>query len=118
MKAAAGRVVLDHVVEHREQLDMGDYGSVDPECGTIACLAGWTLLLLGGFRLDRLDRFVGPDGVRIGTFAIAGCASKLLELTGDEYDGPDGYDCSLFAPQDDDAAIARFRALRGSGRSR
>jgi hypothetical protein len=38
--------VLDHIDAHPEQWDQGVYiGKV--ECGTVACFAGWTVLLSG-----------------------------------------------------------------------
>jgi hypothetical protein len=106
MDARLGRKVLTHVEAHREHLNMSDWGRETP-CGTVACLAGWTLLM-SGCTVDAEGLFRYPAGRLVGSVRYT--ARDLLVLTDDEY-WPDEADCSLFCPQPEDEAIARFRAL-------
>ena len=106
MDPVLGRKVLDHVTAHREQFDMRDWGYNDPECGTKACLAGWTLLL-NGYTIDGNDDFRDTEG-RLAY--VPATAAELLKLTEDEHYGT-FEKSTLFGESDDDAAIARFRAL-------
>lgn len=111
MKAAPGRQVLDYVVEHRDQLDMLGWG--DPGaggCGTTACLGGWTLIL-AGYRLEGMDRFIRPDGTLVPAGYIGHEAAAVLQLTDAEHYGLSSADCTVFGESDDDVAIARFREL-------
>jgi hypothetical protein len=110
MNAELGRKVLDYVTAHREQLDMGDFGRYE-RCGTVACLAGWTLLL-SGYTLTSDLTFMRPDGSRVHAGPGPGDeAARLLNLTAAEEDGEPGAPWPLFYAGDEDAAIARFREL-------
>ena len=118
MDPVLGRKVLDHVTQHREQFDMRDWGGKD-ECGTVACLAGWTLLL-SGYTVDQFGDFTSPGGVSVTTEddddafdgdTVGDEAAGLLRLTDTELYGPPGSQSSLWATFPDDAAVERFRAL-------
>lgn len=117
MDAVLGRKVLDHVIEHREQFDMGTWGHPgEGGCGTAACLAGWTLLLSGGYRLADRERFESLDGKPLPVRQVPHTARRLLDLTDEEFSSPDPggvYDeIDLFDDcQTEDEAIARLRAL-------
>lgn len=101
-----GRKVLDHVTTHPEQFNMGVWGERGP-CGTAACLAGWTMLL-SGYKLDKLDRFIRPDYTMVGLGDHTQEASDLLGITDEEWAAQDGH---LFAEKPAEQAIAQFRAL-------
>lgn len=108
MDAVLGRKVLDHVVAHRDQFDMGSWGYTNSVCGTSACLAGWAMLL-SGYTLDENDdTFHRPDGVRVRDEGSE--AQQLLGLTDTERYGQGDIDESLFT-LDEDEAISCFRAL-------
>lgn len=50
INVAACRELRDHLVAHVEMVNMGVWIVQDaaaPECGTVACAAGWTCLLAG-----------------------------------------------------------------------
>jgi hypothetical protein len=51
--AALAYRVLDHIDAHPEQWQQGQWIG-ETECGTVACFAGWTVLLSGG-HLDDHD---------------------------------------------------------------
>jgi hypothetical protein len=111
MDPVLGRKVLDHVTAHREQFDMSEWGYNDPECGTKACLAGWTLLL-NGYTIDGNDDFRDSAGEL--AYHLPEVAHELLKLTDAERWGTDEDVHGLFTERDDDdgdTAIARFRAL-------
>lgn len=42
---ALAEVVLEQVTRHPETHDQGSYGMKGYECGTVACIAGWTVIL-------------------------------------------------------------------------
>jgi hypothetical protein len=112
MKAALGRLVLDHATAHRDQLNLRIWGEPPgPDCGTAACLGGWTLLL-SGYELAGLNLFVRPDGSEVPPASIASEAASLLCLTDAEHYGPPGIACpTLFGETSEDRAIARFRVI-------
>ena len=113
MNTELGRKVLDHVTVHRDQFDMGIWGEPDTECGTVACLAGWAMLL-SGYRLGygrKGSYFARPDGTPIPDGTDGDEAARLLDLSCEERYGSGEDECSLFTAPDDDIAIERFRAL-------
>lgn len=109
MNTELGRKVLAHVTARRDQFDMTVWGDRDPECGTVACLAGWAMLL-SGYRL-RDGEFVRPDGCEVESGTEGDEAALLLELSDAERYGSHGEECSLFGEWDEEEAIARFRKL-------
>lgn len=58
-----GRTVLNHIDQHPELFDMGSWAVRTP-CGTVACLAG-TSMLLSGYKLIADETFVRPDGSKV-----------------------------------------------------
>ena len=104
--AELGRQVLDHVDAHPEQFDMWQWGYESTVCGTVACLAGRTLLL-SGYSLDDDGHFWSPDGTPVSPSYEA---AQLLGLTDSERWGGDG-EPSLFMDMDSRSAIARFRVM-------
>jgi hypothetical protein len=109
-----GRKVLDHIDEHPEQFNMHYWGVMRPACGTMACLAGHTLIQAGYGFLGE-DTFVAPDGTHVAPSAAPelrppDVARQLLGLSYEEYFGaPD--EAMLFYEHTNSAAIARFRAI-------
>jgi hypothetical protein len=78
--------VLDYVMSHPEQNEQADYiGNLDtehppgPDCGTVACYAGWTCILSGDKFALRSDIYlVDPgDGLLLGVHERA---AELLNL--------------------------------------
>lgn len=113
MNTELGRKVLGHITTHREQFDMTVYGEKYPECGTVACIAGWAMLLSGYQLSDGPggSHFIRPDGSTVPDSMNGDEAAELLDLTAAErYGGPES-ECSLFTEWDEDAAIDRFRML-------
>jgi hypothetical protein len=111
MKAELGRQVLDHVTGHRDQLNMLIWGEpAAPDCGTAACLGGWTLLL-SGYGLLGPNEFTRPDGTAVPPALVGSEAAYLLRLTTDEHYGAPGVGSTLFGETDPDRAIARFRVI-------
>lgn len=103
-----GRLVLKHVETFPETFDMKTW-AVEAPCGTVACLAGWTLLLHGGYTFKHTPRgmpgFFNSEGRQVH----AGSEARiLLGLDNDEYhtedDGPLFYDSNQ-------NAVARLRVL-------
>src|SRR5260370_31538633 len=86
---------------------MSDWGRHERERGTIACLAGWTLLL-SGYTLPPGREYRRPDGTVVPWHEAGDEAAGLLGLTDGERHG---VDCSLFGEFDEDKAIDRFRTL-------
>jgi hypothetical protein len=107
VNAALGSRVLNHLTWHRDQLDTSGWAWHDRERGTIASLAGWTLLL-AGYTLPRRGQYQRPDGTVVSWDEAAEEAARLLGLTGAERYGRD---CPLFGEPDEGKAIARLRAL-------
>ncbi len=74
--------VKRHILEHPETADMSRW-----QCGTTACIAGWTVLLgyaLPGESLDdACDRHYN-ETARIGGYAEIAC--RLLDIPDDESD--------------------------------
>lgn len=110
-------LVLEHVLAHRNQHSQSAYGyrdPSDPECGTVACLAGWTVLLfspVGDVTWDPdgyLHGVLIPGTVRRGDPSIA--AQRLLGLTSVEA-------ITLFWDMDEDRAIGRLQQLIDDARA-
>lgn len=107
---ALGEIVLDHLIQHPEQHDQTSFGWRD-ECGTTACVAGWTIIFAeqqgmqinwgpnGG--IGVLSTVHMPDGNCLVPFVAAW---KLLGL---EYDQAE----RLFYGMDEDQARAYLREL-------
>src|SRR5712692_7014474 len=100
-----GRKVLDYVTSHPGEFDMTVWGGFTP-CGTVACLAGHTMLL-AGYQLARLNSFHRPDGTKVRRKSAE--AAKLLGLVPDEQFSQDSF--SLFGVQQNEDAIKWFRRL-------
>ena len=85
---ALAKKVRDHIAEHPEQHDQACWYRQN-ECGTVACIAGWTAvpdgaqpdLILDEEDLDEAASVRLPDGSRR---QIAGYARKALGLTENE----------------------------------
>jgi hypothetical protein len=107
VNTALGRRVLNHLTWHRDQLDTSGRGRHDRERGTIASLAGWTLLL-SGYTLPPGGEYQRPDGTAVGRQQAGDEAAALLGLTDAQRDGGGS---PLFGEMDRDKAIARLRAL-------
>lgn len=79
------RKIRDHILEEPKRYDQGSYGDRvepeegGPECGTVACLAGWALVLSG--KPLFLERY--PDTT------VSNVANKASKLCGIERE--DGY---------------------------
>lgn len=102
-----GRLVLKRIAAAPELFDMRTWGTDEP-CGTIACLAGHTMLAAGySFRLGTYYRL---DGTEVDHNGLE--AKKLLGMTDDEYMGPTGY--SLFFMKNKKLALKRFREIIGN----
>jgi hypothetical protein len=111
VKAELGRKVLDHVTAHRDQFNMLIWAEpATPDCGTAACLGGWTLLL-SGYGLLGPNDFTRPDGTALLPECIGSEAASVLGLTDDEHYGPPGVNSTLFGETDPERAIARFRVI-------
>jgi len=82
MDAVLGRKILDIIDAHPEKLEMSTFGRhfprADGSCRTVACLAGWTLLQ-SGYKLDRDEVYVRPDGTSVDFEANE--AQMLLGMT-------------------------------------
>jgi hypothetical protein len=107
VNAALGRRVLNHLTWHPGQLGASGQGRHDRERGTIASVAGWTLLL-SGYALPPGGGYQRPDGTIVGWHQAVGEAARLLGLTSAERYGRD---CPLSGELDADKAIAWLRAL-------
>lgn len=88
-----GRKILDIIDTQPEKFQMSVFGAhrYDPAgevCGTVACLAGWAMLL-SGYELDKDDIFLRPDGTDVDS--EDGEARELLGMSiTDELSGYDG----------------------------
>ena len=82
-----GRKVVDHLTLNPQELDMGTYGERHP-CGTIACLAGHTMLQAGYTLVDNdlSQHFIRPDGTTVEDEAFE--ARELLGISDVEYYWP------------------------------
>jgi len=96
--AARAWEVYDLAMRHRAALNMKTYvrvsnellsadvdnalrvtlNTLTSECGTTACLAGWTVTH-EGYRMDRYGAVYGPDGAYLGV--VFRVATNLLGLT-------------------------------------
>lgn len=81
--AALAYQVLDHIDAHPEQWEQGKWiGTV--ECGTVACFAGWTVLLSDGV-IDTLSESVTvPTRPDIEGLHIESAAFRLLDINSDD----------------------------------
>lgn len=71
--------VLDHILAHPEQHDQGIWMN---ECGTVACLAGWTCLLAGDQPVCR-PLWTDYMAVRVGdTHRLRKIRGRAKELLG------------------------------------
>lgn len=87
--------VLDIARAHGEHFNMGDWGDspdgspinlddlTRPDCGTTACLAGWTVAL-AGYRIDSHATAYDVHGNVVG--GVAEMAGDMLGLSEDEAD--------------------------------
>lgn len=71
-------VVMQHIEDHPDKHDQGDYVR---DCGTVACFAGWACLLSGWQYVSTYPARVG-DGKH--EKSIPALAIELLGLTEDE----------------------------------
>lgn len=93
INVAACRELRDHLVAHAEMVNMGVWivqDAATPECGTVACAAGWTCLLAGDRPWmpvtaadGRLMSYstVLPHGGGLGMMSVGERARELLGLT-------------------------------------
>ena len=98
------RQVLQHLIAHPEQHDQSHWGK-RTKCGTVACIAGTTLLLSGEpVKFDRHGNIANPN--------IPGRAAELLGVTA-EFDEDnlicDGEAFRLFYQMDNDQALDLLR---------
>jgi hypothetical protein len=110
MNAALLRAVLTQVEDHPKQFDMSVWGEMERSCGTVACLAGWALILSGWKLVDDCT-FESPDGKReiYRGQDIEREAQAALDLTDDKmWDGADV--APLFALGEFEA-VTRLREL-------
>lgn len=63
MNAKLLRAVLTQIEDHPKQFDMSVWGETERSCGTVACLAGWALILSDWKLIDDCT-FESPDGKR------------------------------------------------------
>jgi hypothetical protein len=99
-----GRAVLDVADFEPESFDMHTWGT-QLECGTVACLAGHTLLL-SGYHLNSSSEFQRPDFTYVQE--VMREAEGLLGMTREESD-PDGGHTSVWV--DYGNGVERFRAI-------
>jgi hypothetical protein len=112
---ALGEIVLDHLIHHPEQHDQSTFGYRD-ECGTRACVAGWTIVFAqqqslleinwGSSAKGILSAVRMPDGEFFDPFDAA---QELLGLDDDEA-------CNLFyyGAREPDARAYLRRLLDGA----
>lgn len=112
MNLELAKLVWKQVTEFPETFYMGCWAGEREDCGTVACLAGHTMLLSGySLREDARQgmpsemRFIRPDGSRVGNPETEGIA--LLELTREEYAG-EGWPHLFY---DTVNGLSRFRRL-------
>lgn len=96
--AVIGRKVLDRIDAEPKSLNMETWGR-QGECGTVACLAGHTMLA-AGYSLSAGMYYAAGRYVMSEAKEAAG----ILGLTDAVTDG-----CHLFHQQDRDAALDAFR---------
>lgn len=80
-----GRKVVDHLLANPQELYMGAWAMSDFICGTVACLAGHTMLQ-AGYTLTPQEDFVRPDHTIVDDEAKE--ARGLLGLSDAEYYWP------------------------------
>lgn len=101
-----GRKVLDQIDAKPESFDMFTwvyfaYNENEERCGTVACLAGHTMLQ-AGFKYDGV-RFWRPDGTITSSYTDE--AEKILGLTTEEvHDGTELW-------FDSETGLERFRRM-------
>jgi hypothetical protein len=85
--------VLDHIDAHPEQWDQGKWIG-RAECGTVACFAGWTVMLSGGavYTSSESVTILGRpelEGLHIEQAAqrLLGVRGDVMVLHGDPFDG-------------------------------
>jgi hypothetical protein len=98
-----GRLVLDHVTDRPEDLDMAVW-AVESPCGTSACVGGWALILSGEWELVADNAFRRTDRRLVITTPadIGEEARRLLALSLDEFwrEDPAGDVTCLFSVSD------------------
>ena len=70
------KAVLDKIVSEPESHDQGNW-AYKTECGTVCCIAGWTMLLSGEYEFNDSGYITDHEGYRVGHF-MAG--AELLGL--------------------------------------
>ena len=68
--------VLEHIEKNKSRFNMNFYVEDFPDCGTVACLAGWTCILL--------DQNYSPESELSSPRYYERTAHKLLGLGDDE----------------------------------
>lgn len=110
------QTVLDHIEANPEKHDQSHWAQVG-ECGTAACIAGWTAVLCGGWEFAQSDpiwneehvlSFKAP-GKTSTRMDPAGIAGKLLGLDDDDALGNDALE--LFFIADKEAAKEALRYI-------
>jgi len=96
--------VLDHILAHPEEHDQSTWG-IKAECGTVACIAGWTCILAGQ---EEWQRFVDEDAWGLPNFSTPRLAGQLLGISED--DRPE-----LFFCFDNDEALRRLKHFADTG---
>jgi hypothetical protein len=74
--------VLDHIDANPEQWDQGKWIG-EAECGTVACFAGWTVLLSGGEINTSSESVTIPGRPDLKDLHIEQAAQRLLGVRGD-----------------------------------
>jgi len=120
--AKLGRAILDHVTGNPANFDMNTWGDLT-ECGTVACLAGHTLILSGEYELVPYTTLAGEfihvfrrvrDRQIVQPIQVSDLAQDLLGIDGDAiwHEVPGNDDgLHLFDQQPAADAIAWFRRL-------
>lgn len=91
---ALGAIVLDHLIHHPELHNQNHFGVRNDDCGTTACVAGWTVLLAApqGVTVEWVRRHSLPELVMSSVnipwleqrFPVDEAAGLLLGLDYDE----------------------------------
>jgi len=90
--------VKEQILSEPQKFDMGQWVNIHPECGTVACIAGW--LVLNKFGVEEFRRMANePGGISVKQEAdkIIGCNGGRLfytcawpEYLKDEYESKEG----------------------------
>lgn len=105
------RLVLKQVHAEPERFSMDHWGYNRAACGTVACLAGWALLVHGGYRFLNYAVFEREaDNFFVAGYAIGDEAQHLLGMSDAERYWGDG---DLFMTGEEEA-LERFTRLAGN----